>query len=387
MKFIFSPSFVVCLYVICIFTPLIYTFYLSIPFTIALFFLFITFRKFLSTSEPLIISLFALLLLGWIYRAIGYSTASIGNYLAVFFANLIYAIWMRILYPDLNPLHRTSEEMVSVYGQLNMGSTEFTYCAMLIALFFFIYLFKLKDAPQILPRFLLLSLFVLSSFYLFVYGLSATATLTLVIAIIALLFFEQKHRWHSVALLLGLTCIIIAISLAPKDVIDFATDITNEKTGSRVAAIIHSFSGNADLDEESMLARITMIDYNLKTWFEDSQSLTVGWGYHTYFVSDVMENMLKNKCGNHSAIFDVLPRYGLLGFSLLILIILYFKKYIKKTYNSLPKEIGLVIFFVVIISNMFNRIMYANILFILSFVFPYVVNIQNKSIKQRRINK
>ena len=406
MKFLFSPSFILALYVICIFTPIVYSYYLIVPFCLALLFQLLTIRKFIKDRNPLLIIFTAITVWAIFYKLIGFSTAEWGNYssyimivvtiwsgiymwhyapsdhrkilflvfLISIVTNLIYAIEIRVLYPEIDVTMKETEEAINLYGRLNIGSTEYTYCVLFASLFCFIAVFKIPYEKWFLPKWILAILFILFSYYLITYGYSATALLSFFGAIAGFLFFIKGKEGLAILFSLLIVILFFVGTVYDKEIVSFISDVAGEKIGTRVSAILHISSGQADNDEKGLFSRITMIWFDIKIWLSTLESFVFGWGYHTNDVgpNDVLENMIRNKCGNHSAIFDVLPRYGLIGLTVAYYAMFFYWRYLKKTFCNIPKEIITILFILIVFNNIMNKILAYNILFILFFVYPFL---------------
>ena len=363
----------------------------------------ITLRKFVRLRNPMLLWLSVFIVVSIIYRLVGYSSADMGNYshtilmlisiwmgmymwkyesnrnrkvvfwvfIITFLVNIFYSIQIRVMFPEFADALRQSEEMMSQYGKLNIGSTEYTYCAMFMAVFAFIYLFRIEYKERIMPKSLFLVIFVFLFYFIVVYGLSATALLSLLCSILGLMFFIKGKEGLSLLFIVFLLVIFPILSLYSREIISFVTEVAGEKIGSRIAAIFN-VSSNRGKDDEGLFSRIPMLWYDIKYWFSDIQSFLFGWGYHTYGSAwdGVQDLLARNKNGGHSAIMDVLPKYGLFGLTFLYFFISSYWKYIKRTFGSVSKEIGVVIFILVIFNNIVNKTLQPNVIFILSFIYP-----------------
>lgn len=414
-KFLFSPTFLLCLYVICVFTPIMYSFYLAVPMGIGFLFVVLTFRKFIALKSPLLYSIIALVAISLLYWALGYSTASYGNFasrisiiyaiwagfylwnyttpgyrmivLVVLFAslvvNLIYAIEIRILIPELNTSYLHESNVKDMYGMLNIGGTEYTYCAMYVSLFLFIYLFITKPRTLRYNLFLYV-VFFLCVIYVLVFGESATASLSFLVSVIALLLWRRGS--NMTVLLCMLTCTLFLFTLVildEKDIIEWITEIAGDKTGQRIQSLFNVSSGKLNQDDEEKLSRFPMILYGIQMWLSDINSFVVGWGFHTRGDSlsyGPQELLVMNKCGDHSTIIDVLPRYGIFGLIPMFFILRYYKRYVYQICKGIHRKVPIVIFIVVVFNNIMNKTTSPCILLVLFFLYPYLNNhlFQNK---------
>jgi hypothetical protein len=389
----------VLLYGCCIFSPYIIRYQLIIPLSLGLVFFITTIRKIVILNEPFLYTVLAFIGISVLYRFVGISSGDFGNYayrllwlfsvwmafyvwkfrstserklLAVvisleFLANLVYSAYFHYLFPEFNAVYQASDEYLAIYGKVNIGSTTSTMAALFYTLFLLILLRLNNQNFSNFNRRVLWSIECLLIYYIIFEGDSTTTTITLIFSALFILFHKEKN-----SLLPILICclFLLLFNVYLSVVVDFCRQYINDRLADRLVAISHMFSQKESYDEENILSRLPMLWFDIKSWFSSPLSIFLGNGYHSVATGELMRDIVVNKAGGHSAIFDSLSRYGLVGLFLMIKLL---KNLIIWLFTNIPeKHYAINIFLVIVFSNIFNVTLEPSVLFTIFFFIPFL---------------
>ena len=401
---IFSPFALVLIYAVCVFTPLIMQYSFLVPLLVGTLFSLVTLPKIFSQKEKLFTIFLILIIVSFTYKIVGISTGDIGNYgnrlswfyavwmsfymwqyrtekerkllaiviSAVFLPNLIYTAYFHYINPEFSAIYQTLDDSIYTYGKVNIGSTSVTIAALFYTLFLLLYVrinrYKLSNAQY---RSLCI-IEILLLYYIIVWGDSTTTTLTLFVSVL-FIFFQSRKTVIGPVLMLGAG--ILIYNMYQDDIVAFCRNYINDRFADRLMAMSHASSGNTTDDDDAILSRFPMLMFDIEMWFHSLFTLLFGNGYHTFTTGNVLSDTIANKAGGHSAIFDTIARYGLLGLLLVVALCKELRLWLK---NNIPNSrYAAVILAVIIFSNIMNVTLAANVLFIICFFFPFLKSEQN----------
>ncbi len=406
-----GPVLLIVIYVSCIFTPLIETYYLQVPLAIGVLFWVSTFRSFFKFEEGVVYSFFLIILIVLLYGILGRSTASVGNYInrflwlisiwmavylwnyrspkerkvvfailsLVLFQNLIYTVIFKINFPEFNSAVQTYDTNQDLYGKVNIGGASTTASCMIYILALLCYYILYKSFFSLKKNFIYLFLIFALIFYVIFWGDTTTITITLLIGIVFLLF--NKRRKSFAPVIVGIIFFILFLSNLDY-VAWFAREFVNDRLADRLLAIGHLTSGNTSSDEDFLFSRVPMIGYDLHYWCDNIVSFVFGNGYHSYPADDMMSDLAMNKAGGHSPFFDTISRYGLVGIVLLISLISNFYKWMLKSISN--RQYAIIIFILLLFDNIIYGIISSNVLFIIFFMLP-ILGKQNDASENKKL--
>lgn len=394
---LFSPVLLVIAYSVCIFSPYIMLYELLTPLIIGAAFVLVTTGKLIYTKEKLFRVFFAFLLLSFIYKISGYSTGDIGNYgnrlswffavwmafymwqyrtrqectlvfivtSIVFLSNLIYTAYFHIMFPDFNAVLQTNDDSIYQYGRVNIGFTNVTIAAMFYAIFLLLYI-KTKGI-NIRKRLygILWLIEILLLYYIVFWGDSTTTTLALIVSVLFIVF----NRGISI-----IVCIFLLLiyNVFQTEIVSFCREYINDRLADRLVAMSNISSAKMSNDDKRILSRIPMLVLDIKMWFSSITSFLFGNGFHSNVTGDVMTDAIRNRAGGHSAIFDSISRYGLIGFTLVIMLCKELRLWLEK--NLCNKKFATIVLLVIIFNNVFNDTIAPNVLFVICFCYPFLRN-------------
>lgn len=123
---------------------------------------------------------------------------------------------------------------------------------------------------------------------------------------------------------------------------------------------------------------IELIVIDIQSWCHNVLSIFFGRGYHFMEYANVIASATINYSGNHSTLFDILARYGLLGIGLYVGILHNVRKKLMSSCVSERARVFLVVIWVFILVNMvLNDIGFNHIIFLLLIMTDYLLTKEN----------
>lgn len=321
--------------------------------------------------------------------AIGFSTSSIGNYMTILFFyctalngliiydlydeihirrlakfvcalvlfNLLDNIRLGVIYPNCNSYMYQS--WGSNYLLMNVGGTEFDAAIMLlcgtISTCLFWYRKKMRGAIR--------NLAVIFCFLMLYYLTFISGRATSILLLCLMMLFAMFRGKNKILIPAAITILLLLILFSDVSAVSL---ISNERVASRLSDISRIISGNQIASDSSLAVRITKAQESFRTFLSTPSSLIFGIGNH-----DTLSEV--TGIGHHSEIIDILPKYGVIGFLLFVLVIL---KIRNKIYSSDGRG-GLVsfIYFFFVLYSFFNVSVYPVIGVVVFMLSPSLLSI------------
>jgi hypothetical protein len=400
-------AWLLCAFAVSILTPRIDHWHRVVPLACALLFWATTGRAFLKAlRHPLVWLPTLYFTVGVVYRFLGFSSASWGNYglfLMMFVAYWagLYA-WNFIPPPErrrvfvvvflafavnlvdqlrlnwLNPSMHAYFVKSGIYGEMNFGGTNFICSIMVFALFLLADLLNGRPNNPAWKLVLHGSLVALASFYFVSHAQSATITLCFAFA--AVLFWVcgnlQPGDKRLFLRVLGTGCVLSLLVAITPLVLSWSMDVLAPVAGrkflARLQTIQHLAENQLDTSDLQALSRGTLMMMDIDNWLSSLSSFFIGLGFHRTASFGVMERAELTGAGNHSGYMDVLPRYGLLGFVALVALTVALWKYFL---NGCDRRcaVKLKIFILMLVFyNVANKVFHSNVIFSIMFLLPFL---------------
>ena len=401
------PAWLLCAFAIALLTPRIAFWHRTIQFGCALLFWAASGQAFLKALRYRLVWLPSLYVaVGFVYRLLGFSSASWGNYgrfltiLIAYWAGLYAWIFMhpserrrvfvvvflafavnlvdQIRLNWLNPGMKGYYARLGLYGELNLGATYFICGMMVFSLFL---LADLVNGRPNNPRWKLVlhgSLVALTAFYFLAYAQSATNTLCFAFA--GVLFWVcgnlQSGDKRLFLRVLGAACVLsLLVAIAPMVLswgMEVLAPVAGNKFLARLQTIQHLTENQIDTNDLRILARGRLIVMDVDNWLSSFSSFFMGTGYHFTNSLGMWERAELSGAGDHSGYMDILPRYGLLGFVAIITMTVSLWKYFLNGSDN-RCAVKLKIFLVTLIFyNVANKLFHPNVIFTIMFLLPFL---------------
>lgn len=401
------PAWLLCAFAASILTPRIALWHRIIPLGFALLFCLATRKAYLKALRHRLVWLPTLYVaVGFFYRFIGFSSASWGNYgrflimfvaywagyyawnfmevaqrhrvlvavFLVFTVNLLDQFRLNLLHPGMQGYFVGR----GIYGEVNLGLTNFICSVMIFALFLIAdFLNGRPDNPR-WKTMLYASVVASVVVYFFSFAQSATNTLCFLFATVLFLIVgnaKPGDKGLFVRLLGAGFMFSILAAMAPM-VLSWGIEILSPIAGSKILARLqtlqHLAENSLDTSDLTILARRDLLSIDIDSWLESPMSFFVGKGYHFTADLDVMGRAELSGAGNHSGYVDILPRYGLLGFVAIMAMTVFLWKYFLDGCDS-RCAVKLKIFLATLVFyNVANKLFHAPVIFSIMFLLPFL---------------
>ena len=240
------------------------------------------------------------------------------------------------------------------------------------------YLLQFRKQLRLPGRVVLVSVFVLSLYFLF----AVAARMTVIILLSAMLFLiwlfaKPRAKKLKIIFLIIATILLLQITGALVPLIKWLVSLLgNEGIDARLESIFFVLQGEGEVEESgtSLSGRYLLTMNSIGTW------LTEGFFFG---VGDL--RLDENKIGNHSYLFDSLARFGL--FYVAICFAFFYKFYkslCKAATNQREKRIVIIVLVFFLLRNIIGASFYAPVGVALFIIYPIVLEFSHiKEIKKK----
>lgn len=394
-KSLLFNKFITYLYIIYIFTPILYKYFYFGLILFTLWFMSCSLNK--KAVNSIIHNKYNYVVYFWIIysfvmRIIGFSKAAWGNYFIMimfFFPIIMYNVQNKIFtlkektklikfsiivisinlldnirlilkYPDI------TKEMnfVSTFNNLNIGDTIYS---LVLNMFTLIILWILLNKKRNIA---LLILVVIGMIYPILAG-KTTAMLILYACSILLIFRKACNKLDKKIVISVSTIGLIILSLVTPNILKFISEnINNANIANRIVALYK-------LDLNSIyFERINLAKLSAETFIRHP---LIGIGYQKVALNGDLMNAYNSGIGHHSELIDHLARYGFVG---LIFYCIILKQYLNRMKKICKTKSEKDLIFTVVISfilfSILNNSFTAPVGMIIFMILPYVVQVYSE---------
>ena len=320
-------------------------------------------------SKSLVASILFYLLLIYVYKLIGYSSAAWGNYRnqTVFFITALLMlliprklsnkqkIWtcflmaviigfniydnirLSILYPNINTsrIFLDDEFLASINAG---GSSFYTFSLFFFIACFFVFL----NSKTKKVKFISLAFAVLTAVYICWFCFKASVVVYFFLSVIMLVYakFTKNKTAFYIVLLLTVFLYYVLSTFFSEEIINFIIlNSPDKRLTARFVTLIDAEASEANVG--TVTGRANLIMLSLNTWLDNIGNFFLGIGDHR-----AQFNAASTGIGQHSEFLDLLAKYGLLGFFFLCF---FLKNILKHLYSFFAPECRLQVFCVFVI--------------------------------------
>lgn len=339
-------SFVIVLYAVCCCTPkFALSVYFLLPFVLGSMFVLLGLGKLLSNNNlvlTMLVLLYSLLVI--FYNLLGISSTSpaeVFQHLQFFFfilimelmagvkenkklrkalfvavlivfVNVVDNIYISILYPEINTMRHYMDEQF--LAQINAGGGWFYT----MSLFFFNICFFgfMHSGGKLKIAMLICSLF--SAVYILAYCNKASVVVFFLMSLLLqLLAYKSKSvKSFYVYCFIVAGIVTLLVGALQEVIVDFIISVSpSERLTQRLVLLVDA--NNIEANESTLSSRQNLYWLSIETWLSDISSFFFGIGDHR-----ASYDVEKTGIGQHSDFADSLARYGVLGLSLLLPILI-----------------------------------------------------------------
>lgn len=290
-------------------------------------------------------------------------------------ANILYNIYLGILYPSINT--EEVQEMMDedVLSNLNLGrSPYYTYSMFFLGVCFFVFL----NCKQKIERIFMMICSIVAAVYILWFCFKASVVVfTLLLA--AMIYFASKTKKPSkfvvVGGIIGAVALLLVTQLSDELVRAVISISPDERLTGRLVTLIDS--QNSEAYDATLKGREDLALLSVQTWLSSPINFLFGIGDH--FV--VGQSAISTGIGQHAELLDGLAQYGIVGMAFFAVLYINSIRYVCSKFKREKHLQIMVIFFVHILCGFAKSIFLPGIglaLFILLPLSSCYVNIEQK---------
>lgn len=339
----------------------------------------------LRKKRALVFAVLSYITLAVLYKFVGYSSASWGNYknqflfflpmllllvmkyklsdqysrylwwmmVIIMTFNIVDNIRLSILYPQLNNVSRfyLDEDFLA---SINAGGTSFyTFSLFFFNVCFFVFL----NTKKRLIKFASLTVAIISSIYILFYCLKGSVVVFYLLSIVLQFFAYKTKNTTLFFMVLGYSAIgmVIALVFFQEEIVDFIISVSpGERLTTRLVTLVDA--DNEEANTFTVTGRTNLYLMSIETWLSNILNFFFGIGDHRAAFGAAATGI-----SQHSDLLDTLARYGLLGLIPIFLTFKYYFKYILSLFDKKFKLQLITIFFILILFGVVRGIFNAGL--------------------------
>lgn len=316
----------------------------------------------------------------FLYRLLNISTASWGNYLfqILFFIVIVASIlclekmpvkWNIYLYFIVLALIATTVYKDIIIGQSvasenllllreeGSRAQRTAFSTMMLFVFCTCWLVFFNTNNRFI-RWFHFAFALLSLYYIVFVGMRASVVIWTLMAF-SLIVFEKYSNKSKIGRYLGvfiivLLCFILIFDITP--ILQLLVRLSpSDRLSVRFESLIYTF--NNGIEEDSFSGRMKLETISLQSWTSSFGSFLFGIGDHR-LEGYGYQGFIMSGVGGHSELIDSLARYGIIGFSIIALLIYNIFQYIQNLFSerALRKQVSTIL--IIAIFTMLTKAMF-----------------------------
>lgn len=289
----------------------------------------------------------------------------------ILFLNIVDNIRLNIIYPNASEWLNFS--WGTQYKSMNVGGSVFTIVAAFMGIMC-CYNILLKGTNKLAW----IVYYVMCLAYVIITG-RAISLMAIVVGSVLMIYISflekiQGNQRLAITLILLLACLVFVILFAPACLDFIANHINSERISVRFEELADmlrlSASTSQYSDVSSGVSRLQLYQMSINTFLSSPRNFFIGIGEQ---ISDV-PTLNGLGISGHSAIFDVLPEYGVLGLCFVFCIFKeLYKTFFKTNTNKKDYYAGKCIFILYLINAFLNNIMTMDCYLLIFAILPYLL--------------
>ena len=301
--------------------------------------------------------------------------------MVVFFANLLYNIFLGFQLPEVFEELASTEESIEYAIQMNIAKTGF------IVVGYWLIGALLMTNLVVKKNFLKMSCLLLVvpiAYYMLFQNTRGTAIILLIVEIVGLFlaYFEPKHGNRYPYYVFSIFTLVLLALVVFIPLMSWLMELLqSDRLAERLNDLMDFRQSGGNLNsvkEGSFTERILLAQTSLNSFLSSPISFLIGIGDHTQTLGG---DLVKSGVGGHSEFIDVLARYGLVGALVFWMIM---KNYYWMLCNLTTKREVLkyvnVIFIVIILSGILNTIFNPIMQIFIFVIFPIMIELIERNI-------
>lgn len=244
---------------------------------------------------------------------------------------------------------------------LNLGGSMFVN---MVVFYTDVMFFTLMKSKKLLEKIIFLLYFVIGVYFIVMCSLKASAVLLLLVSVILMYLAKKGERKFNRMIVLSFI-VVGAFFLFRDEILNFLiSTIDSTRVSSRISAFLTTSEVS---DSSTFMARQNLWMVSLQSWLGNATSFVFGIGDHAW---NEFSSTEASGIGNHSDLFDVLGRYGILGGLLLYSSITILHNYLRKKYGLSYKYEILSFFILIILMGLTKKFFVGQPAIVIVILFP-----------------
>ena len=309
-------------------------------------------------------------------------------FILIFGLNLIYNILLGFTMPDIFEEQESTELSIQFAVMMNIADTGFINLGVLIV---GVLLMAVLVDKKGMHRFLCSFFMIPILYYMLFQNTRGTAILVLLFEIVGFImaYYEPKNIRNHRPYYLGIgTVLLVMVFVLFIPIIEFIINhLESERLAERMNDLIDfkQYGGNVNqLNNGSFALRIALAQTSLNSFLSSPISFFIGIGDHTQNFGD---DLIRSGVGGHSEFIDVAARYGIVGMFVFFNILKRYYLLLKKISGNrnIHKYVN-VIFFIFILTGIFNNVFGSKQLIFLYTILPIIIEFTSFNCTSKILN-
>lgn len=266
--------------------------------------------------------------------------------------NVADNIRLSILYPEINTMRFYLDK--SFLSSINAGDDSFyTFSLFFFCVCFFIWL----NVEQKKVKWFSLIVAVITAVYICWYCFKASIVLFFLLSVFLIFYAKKTTHLMLFFVITAISAIIsfFLLEVYSETIVDYIISVSpNRRLTVRLVTLLDENADEAQAN--TVTGRTTLYMLSIKTWLTNIVTFFVGIGDH-YTVL----HAAKTGIGQHADLPDTLARYGIVGFSVIIMMLRNCIKYILSLFDQKYRLQVLTIFMIYIIYGCVKIIFFAGV--------------------------
>ena len=293
----------------------------------------------------------------------------------IIFLNIADNMRLSILHPEINNMRLYLDP--DFLSSINSGGDYFYTCSLF---FFCVSFFIWLNTKQKKVKWFSLIATVLTAVYICVFTLKASVVLFLFLSVVLIYYSKKMKSIMTIAIVAVVSgAIILYVTEIYSDIIiDYIISLSpNKRLTVRLVTLLNE---NDEMAQESTVTgRTNLYLLSFKTWLTNPLTFFMGIGDHYQLL-----NAAQTGIGQHASIPDTLARYGIIGFSLIVVMLKSCIYYFLSLFDKEYRQQVLTILIIFIVYGMVKLIFTSSlgcVLFLLLPLSAIVVNNRQSNLK------
>lgn len=281
--------------------------------------------------------------------------------LFVMLFNVADNIRLSILHPEINTMRFYLDK--SFLSSINAGDDSFyTFSLFFFCVCFFVWL----NVEQKKVKWFSLVVAVITAVYICWFCFKASIVLFFILSVFLIYYAKKSSNLMLFYFVTAISGVVVyfLLEVYSDSIIDYIISVSPSKR--LTVRFVTLLDENADeAQDNTVTGRTTLYMLSIKTWLTNAVTFLVGIGDHYTLL-----HAAKTGIGQHAALPDTLARYGIVGFSVIIVMLRCCIKYTLSLFDQKYRLQVLTIFLIYILNGSVKEMFFAGVGCVLFILLP-----------------